>query len=71
MIAVWCTDTKENMRFSAETGYEAMEKALYTLNLKHKDPAAKIIAIGKNGRVLTMTHYGKTYCTLADGSYKG
>jgi hypothetical protein len=71
MIAVWGMDTNENMYFSAKTGYEAMEKALYTLNLEHKDPNAKIIAIGKNGRVLTMTHCGNTYSTLADGSYKG
>lgn len=56
------------MAFFAKTGIEAMQKALYTLNVSRLDSNAKIKMFG-NGRTLAITHNGKTYSTLADGSF--
>lgn len=61
----------QNMLFHADTAKEAMEKALYTLNLAKNDPTAEIKAIGKNGRVLFFDHNGETWSTMTDGSYHG
>jgi len=71
LIGVLCLETGKTALYSAKTGMEAMEKALYTANISRKDNGAKIQAVGKDGRTLTFTHAGKTYSTLADGSYKG
>lgn len=67
-IKVLCLDTGAAMVFSAETGFEAMEKARYTLDLRRLDKNAKIELCG-GGRTLTMEHSGKTYSTLSDGYF--
>lgn len=71
MIGVLCLETGDTALYFAKTGMEAMQKALYTANVSKLDKTAKIEAVGKDGRTLTFTHAGKTYSTLADGSYKG
>ena len=68
IIAVFCLDTNEDLVFSAVDAMDAMEKAIYTLNLKKQDPSAKII---ERSRCLIFDHDGKTYSTLKDGSYQG
>ena len=70
MIGVLCLDTGKTALYSAETAMEAMQKALYTANISRLDNNAKIKVIG-NGRTITFVHAGKTYSTLANGSYKG
>jgi hypothetical protein len=67
-IAIFCLDTGKDMIFSASSAFDAMEKALYTLNLRKTDRNAKII---ERSRCLIFDHDGKTYSTLKDGSYKG
>ena len=42
MIKVFCLDDGVEYLFSATSGYEAMQKMLYTLNLEHKDKNAEI-----------------------------
>lgn len=39
---VVCLDTGDALWFQAQTAYEAMQKLLYTLNLKHQDNDATI-----------------------------
>lgn len=68
MIKVLCLDTGKELAFFAKTGIEAMQKALYTLNVTRLDNSAKIELFG-GGRTLAFTHNGKTYSTLANGSY--
>lgn len=48
------------MTFEAETPQDAMEKLLYTLNLRRHDPNAKI-QLTKSGKHLFVEHFGKTY----------
>lgn len=62
MKKVLCLDTGTEMYFSAKTGYEAMQKLIYTLNLSHKDINAKIEIC--NNRTLSVLHNGKTYGCL-------
>jgi hypothetical protein len=59
MIKVFCLDDGSEYLFSAASGYEAMQKMLYTLNLSHKDGNAE----GElcNGRSWSLKHNGKTY----------
>ena len=68
IIGVFCLDTGKDMIFSASSAMDAMEKALYTLNLKEQDPNAKIF---ERSRCLIFDHDGKTYSTLKNGSYQG
>ena len=68
MIAVFCLDDQTDMLFFAKTARDAMEKALYTLNMTHNDPTSNIIETGK---CLTFDHCGKTYSTLKSGLYQG
>ena len=68
MIAVFCLDDNTNMVFSTKSAREAMEKAIYTLNLSKLDPTSKII---ETRACLSFDHCGKTYSTLRDGSYAG
>ena len=68
IIGVFCLDTGKDMMFFTSSAMDAMEKALYTLNLKKQDPSAKII---ERSRCLIFDHDGKTYSTLKDGSYQG
>ena len=68
IIGVFCLDTGKDMIFSAVDAMDAMEKAIYTLNLRKLDQNAKIIA---RSRCLIFDHDGKTYSTLKNGSYQG
>lgn len=61
--------TDKEMAFIAKNAMDAMEKALYYLNLSHFDKNAKIYYCGKNNRTLTLEHDGKIYATLADGTF--
>lgn len=63
MIKCYNLDTHQWLYFTARTPYEAMEKLLYTLNLKRKDTSAKIQLIG-GGRTLSITHNGETWSCL-------
>jgi len=68
IIAVFCLDTGKDMIFSAVDAMDAMQKAVYTLNLKKLDSNTKIF---ERSRCLIFDHGGKTYSTLKDGSYQG
>lgn len=57
---VFCLDDGNTYLFVARTGYEAMEKMKYTLNLRNNDPAA-VINKTESGNCLYMEHTGKTY----------
>lgn len=46
-------------KYQAKSGYQAMEKMRYTLDLVHRDPACTIDLV--NGRTWVMEHGGKTY----------
>lgn len=62
MKTVLCLDDQTELHFSANSGYEAMEKLLYYLNLSHQDNNAKIELC--NGRTWSVVHNGKTYGCL-------
>ena len=68
IIGVFCLDTGKDMIFSAVDAMDAMQKAVYTLNLRKLDRNAKIIETSK---CLTFDHAGKTYSTLKNGLYQG
>ena len=53
-------DKDITMSFNARTAYEAMEKLLYTLNLKRVDPDA-VIETSCTGRHLWLEHCGETW----------
>ena len=59
MIKVFCLDDRSEYLFTATSGYDAMQKMLYTLNLVNKDESAKIELC--NGRTWSLQHNGKTY----------
>ena len=59
MIKVFCLDDGSEYLFSATSGYDAIQKMLYTLNLSHKDRNAEIELC--NGRTWSLKHNGKTY----------
>ncbi len=61
--------TDKEMIFAAKNAMDAMEKALYYLNLSNFDKDAKICYCGKNNRTLTLEHSGKTFSTLADSTF--
>ena len=63
MIKCYNLDTHRWLYFTARTPYEAMEKLLYTLNLKRKDTSAKIQLLG-GGRTLSIIHNGETWSCL-------
>ena len=62
MNKVLCLDDQRELFFSAETGYEAMQKLVDYLNLSHQDNNAKIEL--HNGRTWSVVHNGKTYSCL-------
>ena len=62
MIKVFCLDDNRTLSFFANSGYEAMQKLIYFLNLSHKDDNAKIELC--NNRILSVVHNGKTYGCL-------
>ena len=62
MKKIFCLDDGRELSFFANTAYEAMEKLIYFLNLKHQDNDAKIELC--NGRTLSVVHSGKTYGCL-------
>lgn len=52
----------EEYVFAAKSGYEALMKMIYTLNIPGKcDPQ---IEIGPSGRVLYLEHNGDVYATI-------
>lgn len=59
MVKVLCLDDGKKYYFDAFSGFEAINKMLYTLNLSYKDSNAKIELC--NGRTWSLTHNGKTY----------
>lgn len=62
MIKVFCLDDRRELNFFANSGYEAMQKLIYFLNLSHKDDNAKITLC--NNRTWSVVHNGKTYGCL-------
>lgn len=63
MIRCYNLDTHQELYFTARAPYKAMEKLLYTLNLKRKDTGAKIQLLG-GGRTLSLIHNGETWSCL-------
>lgn len=61
---VVCLDTGEALWFQAHTAYQAMQKLLYYLNLKHKDDSAVVNMTGSCKHLFTI-HNGK-YWTIAN-----
>ena len=57
---VFCLDDGSTYLFTARTGYEAMQKMKYTLDLRHNDPTA-VINKTESGNCSYMEHTGKTY----------
>lgn len=60
MIPVTCLDEGKSYWFTARTPYEALQKMKYTLDLKSKDPEAKINKT-ESGLHLYMEHGSRTY----------
>lgn len=63
MIRIYNLDTHQSLYFCARTPYEAMEKLLYTLNLRKLDSETRIQLLG-GGRTLTIVHCGETWSCL-------
>ena len=59
---VFCLDDNRTFMFFANSGYEAMQKLIYFLNLSHKDDNSKIELC--NERTWSVVHCGKTYGCL-------
>lgn len=62
MKKVFCLDDGKELLFFANSGYEAMQKLIYYLNLSHQDNNAKIEL--HNERTWSVVHNGKTYGCL-------
>lgn len=62
MKKVLCLDNGMEYRFTADSGHEAIQKMLYTLNLSHQDDDATIELC--NDRTWCLTHNGKAYACL-------
>lgn len=62
MKKVLCLDDGKEFIFTAISGYDAIQKMLYTLNLKHEDKNAKLELC--NGRTWSLEHNGKTYACV-------
>jgi hypothetical protein len=62
MKKVLCLDDGREFFFIATSGYDAIQKMLYYLNLSHQDNNAKIELC--NGRTWSVVHNGKTYGCL-------
>ena len=60
MFVVTCLDNGKQYYFDAKTPYEALDKAKYYLNLKHKDEDVTINKT-ESGKHLYFEHYGMTY----------
>ena len=63
MINVFNLNTGTVWGFSAKTPYEAMTKLKYTLDLRNKDPNAKINKT-ESGTCLYMDHSGNTWSVI-------
>lgn len=63
MKKVICLDNGTEFLFTTANGYDAIQKMLNFLNIKHKDKDAKVEL--HNGRTWSLEHSGKTYaCTI-------
>ena len=62
MKKVFCLDDGMEYFFVAISGYDAIQKMLYTLNITHKDTNAEIKLC--NGRTWSLKHNGKTYACV-------
>lgn len=63
MIKVFCLDDRSEYWFSAVSGFDAVNKMLCYLNLKHLDGNASINL--RNDRTWELVHNGNTYACLA------
>ena len=63
MKKVLCLEDGTEYFFNAISGYDAIQKMLYTLDIAHKDHRAEIELC--NGRTWNLKHGGKTYACLA------
>lgn len=52
--------------YQANTAYQAMSQFIYTHNLSHYDPKAKIELAGIGGRTLFVDHNGETWGCMND-----
>jgi hypothetical protein len=59
MKKVLCLEDGMEYLFDATSGYDAIQKMLYTLDIAHKDCKAKIQLC--NSRTWSLEHNGKTY----------
>lgn len=62
MVKVLCLETGKEFLFKATSGYDAIKKMQYTLNLSYEDPNADIQLC--NGRTWALTHNGNTYAAI-------
>ena len=62
MKKVICLDTGAEYIISSISGYDAIQKMLYTLNLKHRDDNAQLSLC--NGRTWSLVHNGQTYAAI-------
>lgn len=62
MKKVFCLDNGTEYFFISTSGYDAIKKMLYTLNIYHKDDSAEIVLCNK--RTWSLTHNGKTYACI-------
>ena len=62
MKEVLCLDNGSKFIFAVSNGYDAIQKMLYTLNLKNKDDDAKVELC--NGRTWCLEHNGNTYACM-------
>lgn len=62
MRKVFCLDDGMGYFFVTISGYDAIQKMLYTLNITHKDDNAVLELC--NGRTWSLRHNGKTYACV-------
>mgnify|MGYP003571268855 CR=1 FL=1 len=60
LYGVKCLEDDYTLAFQANSPMEAMEKCLYSLNMKRQDDNAKIMTT-KTGKHLYMEHCGRTF----------
>lgn len=62
MKRVLCLEDGKEYFFQAISGYDAIKKMLYTLNISHEDSNARLELY--NHRTWSLTHNGKTYACV-------
>lgn len=64
MRKVFCLDDGKEYYFTAISGYDAIQKMLYTLNIAYKDDNVVVVLELCNERTWSLKHNGKTYACV-------